>query len=162
MVITLCSIGNVRGLVARKRLAQAQAEKALSMIKGVLDYSEFRDVDMVIEAVIENVPLKQKIFIELEKVCPPLHLDSPWARSSKVQDLAGYGVAVAVGKEFAKDFPDRTFRSPITDLMIKSGRNGNFLNMFRKRFICHDLEPKALFLTRRVANQNPIHKCFRF
>ncbi|MFS8023411.1 putative isomerase, Enoyl-CoA hydratase, 3-hydroxyacyl-CoA dehydrogenase [Helianthus anomalus] len=63
--------GNVRGLVARKRLAQAQAEKALSMIKGVLDYSEFRDVDMVIEAVIENVPLKQKIFSELEKVCPP-------------------------------------------------------------------------------------------
>lgn len=45
----LCLIGNVRGLVARKRLGQAQAEKALSMVKGVLDYSEFRDVDMVIE-----------------------------------------------------------------------------------------------------------------
>ncbi|KAI3814540.1 hypothetical protein L1987_14180 [Smallanthus sonchifolius] len=62
---------NVRGLVARKKLSQAQAEKALSMTKGVLDYSEFRDVDMVIEAVIENLPLKQKIFSEIEKVCPP-------------------------------------------------------------------------------------------
>ncbi|PWA46619.1 glyoxysomal fatty acid beta-oxidation multifunctional protein MFP-a [Artemisia annua] len=63
--------GNVRGLVARKRLGQTQAEKALLMVKGVLDYSEFTDVDMVIEAVIENVPLNQKIFCEIEKVCPP-------------------------------------------------------------------------------------------
>ncbi|KAJ0434734.1 putative isomerase, 3-hydroxyacyl-CoA dehydrogenase, Enoyl-CoA hydratase [Helianthus annuus] len=115
--------GNVRGLVARKRLAQAQAEKALSMIKGVLDYSEFRDVNMVIEAVIENVPLKQKIFSELEKVCPLIAFGLPMG-PFQLQDLAGYGVAVAVGKEFAKAFPDRTFRSPITDLMIKSGRNG--------------------------------------
>lgn len=41
--------GNIRGLVTRKKLAQDKAEKALSMLKGVLDYSEFRNVDMVIE-----------------------------------------------------------------------------------------------------------------
>ena len=46
----------------------------------------------------------------------------------RLQDLAGYGVAVAVGKEFANAFPDRTFRSPIVDLLIKSGRNGNFFH----------------------------------
>ncbi|KAE9462827.1 hypothetical protein C3L33_05263, partial [Rhododendron williamsianum] len=63
--------GNVRGLVARKKLAHDKAEKALSMLKGVLDYSEFRNVDMVIEAVIEKVPLKQTIFSEIEKACPP-------------------------------------------------------------------------------------------
>lgn len=42
-------VGNVRGLVARKKLAPAQAEKALSMVTWVLDYSQFKDVDMVIE-----------------------------------------------------------------------------------------------------------------
>ncbi|KAL3625476.1 Altered inheritance of mitochondria protein 1 [Castilleja foliolosa] len=63
--------GNVRSLVSRKRLAQGKAEKALLMLKGVLDYSEFKDVDMVIEAVIENISLKQKIFDDLEKACPP-------------------------------------------------------------------------------------------
>ncbi|KAL4563930.1 hypothetical protein LXL04_027979 [Taraxacum kok-saghyz] len=62
---------NVRGLVSRKKLAQSTADKAMSMIKGVEDYSEFKDVDMVIEAVIENVELKQKIFNEIEKACPP-------------------------------------------------------------------------------------------
>lgn len=40
---------NVQGLVSRKRLAKEKGEKALSMVKGVLDYSEFKDVDMVIE-----------------------------------------------------------------------------------------------------------------
>lgn len=40
---------NVQGLVARKKLTKDKAEKALSLLKGVLDYSEFKDVDMVIE-----------------------------------------------------------------------------------------------------------------
>uniref|UniRef100_A0A2C9UAQ8 Uncharacterized protein n=1 Tax=Manihot esculenta TaxID=3983 RepID=A0A2C9UAQ8_MANES len=61
---------NVRGLVTRGKLTQDKRDKALSMLKGVLDYSEFRDVDMVIEAVIESIPLKQKIFSEIEKACP--------------------------------------------------------------------------------------------
>jgi enoyl-CoA hydratase/3-hydroxyacyl-CoA dehydrogenase len=62
---------NIRGLVARKKLQQDKANKAFSMLKGALDYSEFKDVDMVIEAVIENIPLKQQIFADLEKACPP-------------------------------------------------------------------------------------------
>ncbi|KAK4761916.1 hypothetical protein SAY87_029800 [Trapa incisa] len=62
---------NVQGLVSRGKLTADKAEKALSMLKGVLDYSDFKDMDMVIEAVIENVSLKQEIFSELEKVCPP-------------------------------------------------------------------------------------------
>ena len=40
---------NVRGLVTRGKLTKEKAEKALSMLKGVLDYTEFKDVDMVIE-----------------------------------------------------------------------------------------------------------------
>lgn len=44
--------------------------------------------------------------------------------TGRLQDLAGYGVALAVGKEFASAFPDRTFQSPLVDLMVKSGRNG--------------------------------------
>jgi hypothetical protein len=42
-------IANVRGLVTRKKLTQQKAEGALSLLKGVLDYTEFKDVDMVIE-----------------------------------------------------------------------------------------------------------------
>ncbi|XP_038890034.1 peroxisomal fatty acid beta-oxidation multifunctional protein AIM1 [Benincasa hispida] len=61
---------NLRGFVVKGKLTQDKANKALLILKGSLDYSEFKDVDMVIEAVVENVPLKQKIFSEIEKVCP--------------------------------------------------------------------------------------------
>jgi enoyl-CoA hydratase/3-hydroxyacyl-CoA dehydrogenase len=47
-------IANVRGLVTRKKLTQQKAEGALSLLKGVLDYAEFKDVDMVIEVSFPN------------------------------------------------------------------------------------------------------------
>uniref|UniRef100_A0A803P2S0 3-hydroxyacyl-CoA dehydrogenase NAD binding domain-containing protein n=1 Tax=Cannabis sativa TaxID=3483 RepID=A0A803P2S0_CANSA len=61
---------NMRGLVEKGNMARAKADKALSLLKGVLDYIEFKDVDLVIETVIENITLKQAIFSEIEKVCP--------------------------------------------------------------------------------------------
>ncbi|KAK7379997.1 hypothetical protein VNO78_32315 [Psophocarpus tetragonolobus] len=62
---------NVNGLVRRGKLTKQKADVALSLLKGVLDYTEFKDVDLVIEAVIENVSLKQTIFRDLEKICSP-------------------------------------------------------------------------------------------
>ncbi|KAL9154311.1 hypothetical protein ABFS82_10G106000 [Erythranthe guttata] len=58
---------NIRGL----ELTDDKAEKALMRLKGVVDYSEFKYVDMAIEAVNENIALKQKIFADTERACPP-------------------------------------------------------------------------------------------
>ncbi|GAU11180.1 hypothetical protein TSUD_198040 [Trifolium subterraneum] len=62
---------NLQSRVKKGSLTQERFEKALSLVKGSLNYDSFRDVDMVIEAVIENVSLKQQIFADLEKYCPP-------------------------------------------------------------------------------------------
>ncbi|GJM90849.1 hypothetical protein PR202_ga07169 [Eleusine coracana subsp. coracana] len=62
---------NLEGLVKRRTLTKDKMNKALSLLKGALDYSDFKDVDMVIEAVIEKIPLKQSIFADIEKICPP-------------------------------------------------------------------------------------------
>lgn len=43
----------------------------------------------------------------------------------RLQDLAGYGLALVAGKEIVNAFPDRTFKSPLIKLLVKSGRNGN-------------------------------------
>jgi len=43
----------------------------------------------------------------------------------RLADLAGYGVSFATSKVFADAFSDRVFNSPLLDLMMKSGRNGN-------------------------------------
>ncbi|XP_022741326.1 peroxisomal fatty acid beta-oxidation multifunctional protein MFP2-like [Durio zibethinus] len=62
---------NLQSRVKKGKMTQEKFEKTISLLRGVLDYESFREVDMVIEAVIENVSLKQKIFADLEKYCPP-------------------------------------------------------------------------------------------
>ncbi|XP_027182560.1 peroxisomal fatty acid beta-oxidation multifunctional protein AIM1-like [Coffea eugenioides] len=60
---------NLQGLLLRGELEEDKMKKALSLLQGALDYEEFKNVDMVIEAVNEDISLKQSIFEELEKVC---------------------------------------------------------------------------------------------
>lgn len=62
---------NLQSRVKKGTMTQEKLEKTLSLLTGVLDYESFKGVDMVIEAVIENVSLKQQIFADLEKFCPP-------------------------------------------------------------------------------------------
>ncbi|CAA0815783.1 Peroxisomal fatty acid beta-oxidation multifunctional protein MFP2 [Striga hermonthica] len=62
---------NLQSRVKKGQMSREKLEKTLSLLKGALDYESFKDVDMVIEAVIENVSLKQQIFSDLEKFCPP-------------------------------------------------------------------------------------------
>ncbi|KAJ0802950.1 putative 3-hydroxyacyl-CoA dehydrogenase, Isomerase, Hydro-lyase [Helianthus annuus] len=62
---------NLTSSVKKGKLTQEKFEKTITCLKGALDYESFKDVDMVIEAVIENVSLKQQIFSDLEKYCSP-------------------------------------------------------------------------------------------
>ncbi|XP_015899895.2 peroxisomal fatty acid beta-oxidation multifunctional protein MFP2 [Ziziphus jujuba] len=61
---------NLQSRVKKGNMTQEKFEKTISLLKGVLDYESFKDVDLVIEAVVENVSLKQQIFADLEKYCP--------------------------------------------------------------------------------------------
>lgn len=61
---------NLQSRVKKGKMTEEKFEKTMSLLQGTLDYESFRDVDMVIEAVIENVSLKQQIFADLEKYCP--------------------------------------------------------------------------------------------
>ncbi|KAL6190955.1 hypothetical protein ACLB2K_037349 [Fragaria x ananassa] len=61
---------NLQSRVKKGKMTPEKFEKTFALLKGALDYESFRDVDMVIEAVIEKVSLKQEIFADLEKYCP--------------------------------------------------------------------------------------------
>ncbi|XP_066306293.1 peroxisomal fatty acid beta-oxidation multifunctional protein MFP2-like isoform X1 [Miscanthus floridulus] len=61
---------NLQSRVRIGEMTEERYEKAMSLVTGVLDYERFKDVDLVIEAIIENVKLKQQIFADLEKYCP--------------------------------------------------------------------------------------------
>ena len=42
----------------------------------------------------------------------------------RLQDLVGYEVSIEVGKQFVTAFPERTFKSPLTQLMLENKRAG--------------------------------------
>ncbi|XP_055829900.1 glyoxysomal fatty acid beta-oxidation multifunctional protein MFP-a-like isoform X2 [Solanum dulcamara] len=62
---------NLEGHFKEGRMTQEHYKKAYSLLKGVLSYDNFKDVDLVIEDVPDIVSLKQQIFADLDKCCPP-------------------------------------------------------------------------------------------
>jgi len=56
--------------VAKGRVSEQDKDATLSRIKGTTNMQDFSDCDLVIEAVIENMDLKKKVFAELDKICP--------------------------------------------------------------------------------------------
>jgi len=57
--------------VERGRMSQGDMDAAMGRIKGTTDMNSFADRELMIEAAIENMELKKKIFIQLDKICPP-------------------------------------------------------------------------------------------
>merc|ERR1719247_4085303 len=45
--------------------------KLMGLLKPTLNYEDFKDVDMIIEAVPEIMPLKKEVFLALDKHCKP-------------------------------------------------------------------------------------------
>jgi len=55
--------------VQKGKITQQDKDAVTARIKGTTDYKDFGDCDLVIEAAVENMDLKKKIFAELDKVC---------------------------------------------------------------------------------------------
>jgi 3-hydroxyacyl-CoA dehydrogenase len=62
---------NYDASVKRGRMTAADVDKRMGLIKGSTRYEDFAPVDLVIEAVFEDMALKQKIFKELDRVTRP-------------------------------------------------------------------------------------------
>jgi 3-hydroxyacyl-CoA dehydrogenase len=57
--------------VKRGKMTPEEVEQRMTIIKGSTSYDALKDVDLVIEAVFEDMNLKKKIFAELDRVCKP-------------------------------------------------------------------------------------------
>ncbi len=62
---------NYANSVKRGRFSQQIADERLQRITPTLAYDDFRNVDLVIEAVFEGMALKKEVFQELDRVCKP-------------------------------------------------------------------------------------------
>jgi 3-hydroxyacyl-CoA dehydrogenase len=57
---------NYQGALRKGTLTEAALEKRLALISATLDYEPLRDVDLVIEAVFENLEVKRQVFLKLD------------------------------------------------------------------------------------------------
>lgn len=56
--------------VEKERITPQDKETTLSRLKGTTSLKDFGGCDLVIEAAVENLALKKKIFAELDSICP--------------------------------------------------------------------------------------------
>jgi len=90
---------NYANSVKRGRFTQQFIDERLKLIRTTLEYGGFANVDMVIEAVFENMALKKEVFSELDRVCEPgallasntssLNIDEIASATSRAQSVIG-------------------------------------------------------------------------
>jgi 3-hydroxyacyl-CoA dehydrogenase len=90
---------NYETSVRRGRLTAADVAQRMSLMRPSTDYSALGDVDLVIEAVYEDLALKKRIFSDLDRACRPgtilatntstLDVDQIAAATRRPQDVIG-------------------------------------------------------------------------
>lgn len=76
--------------VDKGKMTEGQMQEKLDLIEYTLDYDEFADVDIVIEAVPEMIKIKQQVYRELDEVCPP---DTIFASNTSALSITEMGTA---------------------------------------------------------------------
>lgn len=70
-------------------ITQEEADLVLNRIKGTLDLAEAsRDVDLIVEAIIENMDIKKQLFKKLDEICPKRTILSTNTSSLSITELA--------------------------------------------------------------------------
>jgi 3-hydroxybutyryl-CoA dehydrogenase len=84
-----------RAVEKGKLTAEAKA-KAAACLRGTVSLEDLKDCDLVLEAIIENIEEKKRLYAALDKLCPP-----PTIFASNTSSLTVIEMAMATGR------PDR-------------------------------------------------------
>ena len=74
--------------VEKGKLDAKQKETIIGRIKGTTDMGDLKDVDFVVEAVIEDLDLKKRVFQELDELCRPEIILSSNTSSMSITEIA--------------------------------------------------------------------------
>ena len=75
--------------VQRGRFTQSYVDERLELIKPVLSYDAFSDVDMAVEAVFEGMAPKKTVFAELDSACRPGAILASNTSTLNIDEIAG-------------------------------------------------------------------------
>ncbi len=72
----------------RKKLTKFDFDAKMALISGTLDYSGFKQMDVVIEAIVEDMGIKKKVIAETAKHCGPETIIATNTSSLSVTEMA--------------------------------------------------------------------------
>ncbi len=91
---------NYSATVSKGRLTQKEMDERMALIEPTTSYDKFKEADIVVEAVFEEMSLKKKVFAELEKVTRPeailasntstLNIDEIASATSRPKQVIGH------------------------------------------------------------------------
>ncbi|MBU3917988.1 3-hydroxybutyryl-CoA dehydrogenase [bacterium] len=79
---------NLSKAVKKEKITQADKEAVLRNISGTLELEDLKDCDLIIEAVIENLDLKNAMYSALDKICPERTIFASNTSSLTVMSMA--------------------------------------------------------------------------
>lgn len=79
---------NLSNAVSKGRMAQTDMDAILGRITGTTNVKDFNDCDLIVEAAVENMELKKKIFAELDQICQPHTIIGTNSSSLSIMDIA--------------------------------------------------------------------------
>jgi 3-hydroxyacyl-CoA dehydrogenase len=81
---------NYENSAKKGKLTAAQVEQRMGLLTPTLDYAALADADLVVEAVFENMDVKQKVFSQLDKVCKPGAILASNTSYLNIDKIAGF------------------------------------------------------------------------
>ncbi len=80
---------NLSRSVKKERITEEDKIAVLEKISGTTDINAGEDVDLVVEAAVENMEIKRKIFAELDEICKPEAILASNTSSLSITEIAG-------------------------------------------------------------------------
>src|SRR5262249_3062750 len=74
-------------LVEKEKLSRGDADAASGRISGTLELKALADCDLVVEAIVENLDVKKKLFAELGRLCKPATILASNTSSFSIAEL---------------------------------------------------------------------------
>jgi len=74
--------------VQKGKMTEEEVQKKMSLVLPATTYEPFKDVDLVVEAVPENMALKKTIFADLDAACPPGTILATNTSSLSISEIA--------------------------------------------------------------------------
>jgi len=79
---------NIKKLATKGKITEEEAEEILSRVSGTTELSLLDDVDLIIEAAVENMEIKRQIFKELDEICKPEAILATNTSSLSITEIA--------------------------------------------------------------------------